>query len=93
MKAEFIPKIRLEVESMKASIIQCLGFQGSEMGKLIEEQVERSLTTYDFESHVRRVVWKVVDDAILEEFTTGQSAKRIKEAVVQALFVQGGAEE
>ena len=88
MNAEFIPKIRLEVESMTAAIIQCMGFQDSEVGELIKQQIERSIVAYDFESHVRRAVWKVVDDAILAEFTYGKSAKKITEAVSKAIFVQ-----
>lgn len=64
MTPEFIPKIRLEIDAMKASIIQCMGLNESEMAKAIEQAVEEKIACYDFRGHVYRLVEKSIDETL-----------------------------
>jgi len=48
MKAEFMPKIRVEVDFMKASIVQAMGLQGSDVEQHINKAIEEAVKNVDY---------------------------------------------
>jgi len=88
MNVEFMPKIRLEIDSMKASIIQCLGVHNSELEKIINEQVEKSLLEYNWEEDINNCVQQCIHEAIHNLFNYGDGSKLINKAV-RDIFIKG----
>lgn len=88
MDTRFKPVIKLEINHMKASIIHSLGMHDSEMGDMIDAQVERALAEYDFEGQVTRCVNECVQQAIYEIFHApeGEGYRRIARSINESIF-------
>ncbi len=80
-----MPVIRLTIEQMKASILTHLGIRNSELGELIESQIDRAMEVYPWEEEVNRIVNKQITETIEAYFKYGQGSTAIKEAITEAL--------
>ena len=81
MNYEAMPKIRLEVESMKASIIAHLGARGSELGEQLDAEITRAIDSYDWQGKVSSIVHAALDEKIASYFKYGDGAKAVEDAI------------
>ena len=85
MREEFVPKIRLEIDFMKASMIQALGVDGSEVSKHIQAAIDKAVAEIDYEAIVKGQVDNAVRSGVKNYFEHGQGKIDVNNAVDAAL--------
>lgn len=85
MDANFIPTIRLTIDSMRAEIVSALGIRKSELENVIEEQINRAIKEYPFESEIESTVNRVITNSIEFYFNEGNGSTIIRNAVTKVL--------
>jgi hypothetical protein len=81
MKYEAIPRLRLEVESLKHSIIAHMGVSESELGEALSTEIDKALASYDWQGQVSRIVHAELTKRIEDYFKFGDGHSAIKDAV------------
>ena len=76
-----IPTLRFEIDGIKSSIVAHLGIHGSDLGKAVDAEIERSVAAYPWEAKVRDIVHKAISEAIESHFMYGAGRKQIDEAI------------
>jgi len=84
MDINSMPRVRLEVDSMKYSIISHLGLYHDELSKNVNAQIEKAIAEFDFEGEVSRIATEAIRKAINFEFTCGDGFTWIQEAISKA---------
>ncbi len=84
MDFEALPRLRLELDHMKSTIITHLGIHGSELSGKINEKIEEVIANYDFDGEISRIASNAITEAIEKEFTSGEGAKFIQNAINEA---------
>lgn len=84
-----LPRIRMELEGMKESIVHALGMHSQEIERHVEEELSKAIEAFDFEFIVRDAandaVAKAVRQAIETYFSYGDGHKAIEEIVNDGL--------
>jgi len=84
MNYEALPKIRLEVESMKHAILQHIGVVGSDLGERLSKEIEHSIESYPWQTEVDIIVHTAITNHIQEYFKYGDGREMIKGALSEA---------
>lgn len=90
MNIDAMPLIRLEVESMKHAIISHLGVHGSELGKILDAEIQKAIDTYPWESSVAEIVHDALHSEIERYFRFGEGRKAIQQSVEESLLGSKG---
>ena len=85
MDAKAILTIRLEIEHMKHAIISHIGAYGSDMGKILDAEIQKAIENYDWQGDVTRIVHNAIQNHVKEYFTYGEGNKAICESIQTAL--------
>jgi hypothetical protein len=85
MKFENIPIIRMEIEGMKANILNALGLYGSELGEVVKENLEKAIKEYPFEEIIKQEAYNALDSAIKNYFAHGKGRELIESIVDGAI--------
>jgi hypothetical protein len=85
MNAGNIPTIRVNVEGLKAGIVQCLGVHGSELGELLDKQVQEAVDKYPWQEEVDSIVHSAISEKVKAYFSYGKGGTAVAESVEQAL--------
>ncbi len=76
-----LPRIRLEIESMKYAIIHAFNAQCKDVEKLIDAEVERAITSFDFEKAVRNTVHEALQSQLDGYFKYGEGREYVDGAI------------
>jgi len=90
MKYEAIPRLRLEVESLKHSIIAHMGASESELGEALSVEIDKALASYDWQGQVSRVVHAELTKRIEDYFKFGDGYAAVKSAVEEGFAAVTG---
>ena len=85
MNAEFIPKITLNVEFMKGSMVHAMGLAGSDVEKHIAAAIDEQLKNIDYDRIILEHLSTAVSSAVKDHFSYGEGRKAIEKAV-QGMF-------
>lgn len=89
MDSGFMPKIKVEVDMMKAGIINALGVRGSDVEGYINAAIDREVKKINYEAIVHQHVSVAINSAIEQHFSfSGKGGKAIRKAVVESLTIQ-----
>lgn len=84
MDSRGMPIIRLNIDSMKHQIAHMLGIEGSELEKVINEQIERQLEVLvrqEIPDLVRATIIECVNNDVKYYFSYGEGSKAIQETI------------
>lgn len=81
MNYELIPKIRLEIDGLKAHVMQMLGVRGSELGEAIDSAIEHAFEDYNLYSTVKELTNQALDRELQSYFESGEGKKMIQDAI------------
>lgn len=81
MDYEAMPKIRLEVEHMKHSIISHIGATGSELGEMMGAEITAAVDSYPWKEQVSKIVHDALEQHISDYFKYGTGREAIKVSV------------
>ncbi len=81
MRDDFMPAIRLEIQGMKASIINALGIDGSVLGEELKDKIEKAVIAYDWDTQVKTIVDEELGKTINSYFKYGPGQTALSEAV------------
>lgn len=93
MDSNFMPIIRLEVEGMKSQIMAALGTRGSELGELIEAEIDQAINSFDFAGQVKVAVHNGLHTAIHNYFERGDGYRMLQDAAKSLIEKQNDPEE
>ena len=93
MDAQFVPVIRLSVERMKDAVIQHMGVFGSDLGEVIETEMQKQIDSFDTEELVKKAVQEAISDEIASLFQYGEGRKIIQHIVSKSLSIPYPKEE
>lgn len=85
MNSEFVPKITLQVEAMKGSIVHAMGLCGSDMEAYINKSVADQMSAIDYDGIIQKAMEHAVCAAINNYFTWGQGQKDVQAATDAAM--------
>lgn len=88
MDAGFIPKIRLDIEHMKGSIVHAMGLVGSEMEESINKEVDKAMRNLDLKYTVQDVISEVVREKLKSYFMIGDGAIAIRKAIKESVTIK-----
>ena len=54
MDVNAMPIIRLEIDRLKMAVSQAIGTRGSELGELIDQQIDKTLADFPIEEAIKR---------------------------------------
>lgn len=84
-----MPKIKIEVERMKYSIIHAFSTHNDEIKDAVEKGLDEAIASYDFAGEISRVsnavIGEVIKDCILNYFRYGDGRKLINDMVVKSI--------
>jgi hypothetical protein len=81
MNFDSMPIVRLEIDRMKASIVHHLGVNGSQYGEALAAAIDNAVKSYDWDSQVKELTHKILEEKIADYFKYGNGAQAIREAV------------
>ena len=81
MNFDAIPRLRLEIEGIKHSIIAHIGAMDSELGDALSVEINKAVENYPWEQEVMSIVHDKIRAEISSYFKYGAGAKSINEAV------------
>ena len=84
MKFESVPIVRLELESMKHSIITALGLRNNQLAEVVENRIEDAIKEFDFDGKVSGVVSECLEDMIHWYFKYGEGNVFLKNVIQEA---------
>jgi hypothetical protein len=85
MDAHLIPRIRLQLEGMKDMIFQAMGVMGSEFGEVVEEEFQKALKSFDFQTEILNASHEAISDIIKYYFKYGEGRDVLRCSIDKAL--------
>ncbi len=87
MDYDAMPRLRIEVEHMRHSIISHIGASGSELGEALEGEITKALENYPWERQVKAIVHETLNSMIESYFKYGEGSKAVRAAVLEGFQV------
>lgn len=84
---EEYPLIKLEIESMKHTIIHHFTHYQQDLSRIVRQEIEEVINHFDFRSEVQKAVHEVIRNVIESYFKYGEGNGIIINAVTEALNI------
>ena len=81
-----LPMIKLEIQEMKHAIMHHFTAYQSKLNDAVQEQLEKVIESYDYETAIVKAATECIDGAIESFFKYGEGRKIIAETLNEALI-------
>ena len=85
MNMEAMPRIRIDIDSMKASILSHMGIVGSELGKCLDAEIERAVNEFPWQQRTSAIVNEAIEKQLKGYFQYGKGAESIKAVIDESI--------
>jgi hypothetical protein len=85
MNMEAMPRIRFDIESMKASILAHMGVVGSELGKCLDAEIEKAVNEFPWQQRTSDIVHEAIESQLKSYFQYGKGAESIKSVINESI--------